>query len=119
MKRKTVDSVVSNANHIGSVWAEQLKDLAFTAFTKEHLGSRIDVLKSLADQSEALQTQMIKIINEKAAVQKEIEKMLARFKGAVKSHYGPDSSEYEQVGGTRSSERKPRTKKAKPEDKPA
>ena len=40
-----------------------------------------------------------------------------RILAAVRGTYGPDSSEYERVGGTRSSDRKKRT--AKPEPKAA
>jgi hypothetical protein len=36
----------------------------------------------------------------------------ARMLSAAQAQYGPDSSEYEQVGGTRQSERKRSTKKA-------
>ena len=34
-----------------------------------------------------------------------------RMLAATEAHYGPDSSEYEAVGGTRTSDRKPNTKK--------
>jgi len=35
-----------------------------------------------------------------------------RARNGIKANYGDDSSQYEMVGGTRASERKPRTRKA-------
>jgi hypothetical protein len=37
-----------------------------------------------------------------------------RVRKGVKANYGDDSSQYEMVGGTRTSERQPRTRKAVP-----
>jgi hypothetical protein len=52
--------------------------------------------------------------NEWDAIDKELGEWNVRVLAATKAHYGSDSSEYEQVGGTRKSDRKRPTKKKKP-----
>ena len=44
--------------------------------------------------------------NEFQAEEAELNEMNRRFLSAGEAHYGPDSSEYEMLGGTRKSERK-------------
>jgi len=38
--------------------------------------------------------------------------LVTRFRSGMYSHFGPDSLQYGQAGGTRSSDRKPRSRKA-------
>ena len=49
--------------------------------------------------------------NEYEQEEKELNELNRRYLSAVEAHYGPDSSEYEMVGGTRKSERKRPTRK--------
>jgi hypothetical protein len=51
------------------------------------------------------------MLNEFQAEEAEVNELNRRFLSAVEAHYGPDSSEYEMVGGTRKSERKRPTRK--------
>ena len=44
--------------------------------------------------------------NEFEAVESDLRELNTRYLSAAEAHYGPDSSEYEQVGGTRRSDRK-------------
>ena len=49
--------------------------------------------------------------NEFMAAEAELNDLNRRFLSAGEAHYGPDSSEYEMLGGTRKSERKRPTRK--------
>jgi hypothetical protein len=49
--------------------------------------------------------------NEFLAAEAELKDLNRRFLSAGEAHYGPDSSEYEMLGGTRKSERKRPTRK--------
>jgi hypothetical protein len=46
------------------------------------------------------------LLNEIGQAEADMRSMNTRMLAAAEAHYGPDSSEYEQVGGTRTSERK-------------
>ena len=50
-------------------------------------------------------------LNEFQAAEAELNELNRRFLSAGEAHYGPDSSEYEMLGGTRKSERKRPTRK--------
>ena len=50
--------------------------------------------------------------NQLDAAEASLRETTKRMLSAVEAHYGPDSSQYEQAGGTRQSDRKRTTKKA-------
>ena len=52
------------------------------------------------------------VLNEYNAEEKELGDLNRRFLSAGEAHFGPDSSEYEMLGGTRKSERKKPIRKA-------
>ncbi|MBI4770557.1 MAG: hypothetical protein HY784_09155, partial [Chloroflexi bacterium] len=44
---------------------------------------------------------------------RELAELVTRARSGFRATYGPDSAQYEQAGGTRKSERKPRAKKVR------
>lgn len=72
-----------------------------------------DLERSVAIQSllNTLEHQLTDQRNQRDALYGEIWIKVKRLKAGVKAIYGDDSSQYEMVGGTRLSERKPRTRK--------
>jgi hypothetical protein len=58
-----------------------------------------------------LEIQLIEQRNRRDELYGEIWKKVKRLRAGVKGIYGDDSSEYEMAGGTRLSERKPRSRK--------
>lgn len=70
-----------------------------------NLSAKIDAYNGLLASIDNLQ-------NEIEADEKHLRTTSMRMLAATEAHYGPDSSEYEQAGGTRQSERKRSTKKA-------
>ena len=51
------------------------------------------------------------LLNEFQTEEAELNELNRRYLAAGEAHFGPDSSEYEMLGGTRKSERKRRTRK--------
>lgn len=54
---------------------------------------------------EALCKELARALNERNRVHSETRILVTRVKSMVRGFYGPDSDEYELVGGTRTSER--------------
>ena len=46
------------------------------------------------------------MLNDLESAESDLNEFNRRYLSATEAHYGPDSSEYEMVGGTRKSERK-------------
>lgn len=82
-----------------SVDAYEQRIIAFAAKLSEYNG-----MLSLIDQ----------LLNDLERDERELQTETARMLTGVGAHFGPDSSEYEQAGGTRKSERKRPVRKAKP-----
>jgi hypothetical protein len=62
-------------------------------------------------EMDSLETQLTELRNRRDALYVSGWDIIKRLRSWIKGHYGDDSSEYEMVGGTRLSERKPRARK--------
>lgn len=90
---------------------------------KEQLGPRMSVAAyeqrviafavKLAEYNQMLSV-LDQMLNDLQREERELQTETARMLAGVGAHFGPDSSEYEQAGGTRKSERKRPVRKAKP-----
>ena len=106
----STDKVITEANDILTVWKDnptvQLGDLTLAQYTAK--------IENLDQQDKAIAAEDLKLSKQRntrddAALA--INSLNSRFRSVVRGQFGPDSSEYEQVGGTRSSERKPNRRK--------
>jgi hypothetical protein len=89
---------------------------------KEQLGSRLSVetyeqriiafTAKLFEYNRMLSL-LDQMLNDLQRDERELQTETARMLAGVGAHFGPDSSEYEQAGGTRKSERKRPVRKAK------
>lgn len=84
------------------------------ALTPEVVAAELAKVQPLLAEVNALEAQLTSIRNQRDAVYDNLWDHVKRIRNGVKAIFGDDSSEYEMVGGTRSSERKPRTLKAVP-----
>ena len=91
--------------NLGPNFTPEIYDAKATAFTNR-LDGYNRMLAALDDEQNGID-----------ADESELREMNRRALSAVEAQYGPDSSEYELVGGTRQSERKRGPKKAKPSGK--
>lgn len=79
------------------------------------LEGEVDQLLSIQNQIASLQAQLTDLRNRRDATSLSIWDKIKRLRRGVQGIYGDDSSQYEMVGGTRLSERKPPKRKATPE----
>ncbi|MFT3867141.1 MAG: hypothetical protein QM715_01465 [Nibricoccus sp.] len=60
----------------------------------------------LSEQVEAKRLEMIDLANQRDAAASVLRTMITRVRSGFRAVYGPDSTQYEQAGGVRSSDRK-------------
>lgn len=112
MTRKySPDAVLAGGEQIARVWAEN-STFTLGEITLPILQGKLTALRQKRDQIETLRTQLTSLLNEINAQASELANINTRALSGYRAFYGPDSSQYEQAGGTRSSER--RRPKAKP-----
>jgi hypothetical protein len=111
--KRTVDSVISEAERFATVWSENAK-FAMGDLTLEGLKGEIDKLRSLRQSRDDLRTKLSKLIDDTNDQMKLVANYNSRGRSGMRAIFGPDSAQYAQVGGTRQSERKSSaTKKTK------
>lgn len=105
---RTIDDVLRDSEQIARVW-EANPTFLMSDVTRASVQTMIDELRQARAQTEDLRTQLtqkVNTANEKASA---LSSVVTRARAGIKGFFGPDSSQYEQAGGTRTSERKPRT----------
>lgn len=107
------DGLIADGEQVARVWADN-STFTLGEVTLPSLQSKITALRQKRDQAETLRTQLMGLTNELSAQSAELAKIITRARSGFRATYGPDSSQYEQAGGTRSSERKRRSSKKKP-----
>ena len=111
MPRKAIDKVLSDGERIERVWADN-PTFTLGTMTLAQLQTLLTELRSVRDQIEVLRTQLTELLHDSSAKTKAITEAVTRFRSGMRAAYGPDSTQYEQVGGTRTSERKSRRPKS-------
>jgi hypothetical protein len=105
-------NVVEQAQDILVGWQQVSEELTFGALTPEVLAEDI----SAAAPMEADISRLEKLLADKRDRRDILYNRLwdesKRIRAGVKANYGDDSQQYEMVGGTRMSDRKPRARKA-------
>jgi hypothetical protein len=112
MGRKTYPSnVVEQARDVLVGWEQVSEDLTFGTLTREALTA--DIAAAAPIEAEIIKLEML------VAEKREQRDILyngmwdktKRIRAGVKANYGDDSQQFEWVGGTRVSDRKPRARK--------
>jgi hypothetical protein len=91
-------------NHIDT--SMTFGDLDFMAFN-----AAIEKAGALESEVSELRTLLVDRLNKRNDAYASVWEMVKRVRSGVKGYYGDDSSQYEMVGGTRASERKPRSRR--------
>ena len=111
-KKRTIDSVLADAERVAQVWEENPKfsmgDLTLEAF-KAHM-TKLRDLRQSRDETRTTLSRMIDETNDQLNL---LDGLNVRGRSGAKAIFGPDSPQYAQVGGTRQSERKAATRKTK------
>ncbi len=106
-RSRSIDSILSEAEQIARVWTET-PDFALGDLTLAEFQKFIADLRSSRDRTEDLRTQLTAAVNNTNAKTAQVKDAITRSRSGFRAGFGPDSTKYEQVGGTRRSERKRR-----------
>ena len=105
--------VIDEANRILFVWREN-PDFQLGTITPAGVEATIERLTQLDDDIRSLRIDLTAKLNQRDDTARALNEIVVRARSGIRGNFGPDSSQYEQAGGTRTSERKPRKRKAKP-----
>jgi hypothetical protein len=104
------DTVRADAATLEKVWGDntdfKLKDVTFQNFK-----DKADQLDEVLDEIEQKELELTPLRNQRDELAEELKNICVRVRAGIKGYFGADSSEYEQVGGTRASERKKAVRK--------
>ena len=94
-------------------WKEINATLKFGDLSLDSMQAVLERGRALRNQIGALEAQLIDLRSQRDDAYTTGWKYIIRMRNGIKGYYGDDSSEYEMAGGTRRSEYKPRSKRAK------
>jgi hypothetical protein len=112
-KKNSVDEVIADGERIIRVWRDN-PTFTLGEITLPQLEAKIASLRALRGQIETARTQLTQLVNDSNANLADINNVTTRARSGFRAFFGPDSSQYEQAGGTRASERKRPAPRKKP-----
>jgi hypothetical protein len=116
MPTRSTNDVLTDANRIVDTWNAnpdfQLGAITLTKFTEAR-----NSLAAADAEVESKRTELSALLNAREESYAVMQDLVTRVRAGFKAVYGPDSTQYEQAGGTRRSERASTTRKAKPSEK--
>ena len=105
-----VETVLADSERVVRVWTDN-PTFTLGEITLQSLQAKVAALRQKRDQLEALRMQITALSNELNEGTNDLASINTRAKSGVRAVYGPNSTQYEQVGGVRQSERKRPTRK--------
>jgi hypothetical protein len=112
MGRKYPPDVMEQAKVIADAWAQINAELTFGDLTQAGLKEQLEAVIPIENEIMSADTRMTNLRNARDAAYELIWDQVKRVRMGIKVFYGDDSSEYEMVGGTRYSDRKPTARKS-------
>jgi hypothetical protein len=109
-KGKSFDEIIADGERLLRVW-ETNGDLAMGNLTKAQFKTMLDNFKAKRASVDSLRTQLTGEVNDLNTQGADILGATTRSRSVARGQYGPDSTQYEQLGGKRASERKPPKRK--------
>lgn len=103
--------VVEQAQAAFDAWNQIDPNFAVGDLHPAALQDDIAKVTPMISQANTLEAQLTDVRNRRDDLLADMWDKVKRVRNAVKGIYGDDSSQYEMIGGTRLSERKPRTRK--------
>ncbi len=112
--RYPADTVLNNCERIARVWTDN-PTFTLGEVTLKNLQDRIAGAKDKRERLEGLKMQVTALSNELGEDVNALASIYTRALSGLRAVYGPNSTQYEQGGGTRADERKrPSRKKGDP-----
>ncbi len=109
MARKFPTNVLEQAQKVLDAWNQISTTLAFGTLNVAALTGDITAAKTLETDISKLERQLEDKRNQREAIYTSMWDKVKRVRSGVKSNFGDDSYQYDLIGGTRTSDRKPRT----------
>jgi hypothetical protein len=110
-KGQSLDSVIEGAEKVVRVW-EANPTFSLGEITLVKLKDMVAELKTLRTRRDSLRAELSAVTNDLDGKRGEVNAVVSRAVSGVRAVFGPNSNEYEGVGGTRTDDRKkPKSKK--------
>jgi hypothetical protein len=109
-KGNSFDDVQADGDTLLLVWDDN-QELTLGDVTREGFRTIMTTFRTSRANLEQLRSQITAAISNVNDQAQAIKGITVRGRAAARGQFGGDSTQYEQLGGTRSSERKPRKKK--------
>ncbi len=103
--------LLEQATNVLTVMNQIDEAMSFGNVNHAVLEADVTEMVPLLTQIVQLETQLTSLRNQRDAISQNMWDKVKRIRMGVKANYGDDSSEYEMMGGTRLSDRKPRVRK--------
>ena len=113
-KRVYPSDVLAQAQQVSVGWGQVSSTLVLGTLTPATLTADITAAGPLQAEIEKLEIQLADKRNQRDLLYNSLWDKVKRLRNGVKAIYGDDSQQFEMVGGTRISERKPRSRKVTP-----
>jgi len=109
-KGKSFDEIVADIERLIRVWTAK-PELALAGLTRQDVSTKLADFKTKRAAVEDLRSQLTAAVNDLNKEATELVDIGNRGRSAGRGQFGPDSTEYEQLGGKRTSDRKPPKRK--------
>lgn len=103
--KKNAERVKKDSVTILGVWTEN-PTFKMSDVTLESFGADLETLEKTMKDIAALELKLTPLRNTRDDLASKLHEVNTRARSGIKGFFGPNSSQYEQAGGTRSSERK-------------
>lgn len=110
MAGKSFDDILADAERLIRVWTAN-PTLSLGDVTLPVLTAKVATLRATRATTDGLRTQLTQSVNDGNSQSAELLDITVRARSGAKAQFGQDSTQYEQLGGTRSSDRKPPKRK--------
>lgn len=109
-KGKSLDDLLAAAEKIVRVW-DANTEFKLGEIKLADLKAMVAELRGSRGQTEETRRQLTALVNATNTKAEAMAAVLTRALSGIRAYYGPDSSQYEEAGGTRLSDRKRAAKK--------
>jgi hypothetical protein len=116
-KRTFPNDILEQASDVQAAWTQIDEGLTFAQLNMGALVMDINALRNIEQSLAVLESQMAEMRHQREAVSLAAWDKVKRVRAGVKSYFGDDSSQYDRIGGTRLSDRKP-VRKSPPTEQP-
>lgn len=109
----SVDRVVTDAELLINAWKSH-PEFTLGTIQRSDMEEEVEAIRTDTAEIEALRSQLTLRLDQRDQKTRALSGKNTRVRSGFRAHFGPDSPEYKQAGGTPTSERKSPKRKPKP-----